>query len=312
MQASASGATRARSASRSRFSPRQRANLLWGLFFCSPAIVGLLGFTIYPIIASFYYSLNDYNALQPPSYVGLENYRQLLTADPLFYKVLGNTAFFVLGSVPLGIATAFGLALLLNLKVRGQTFYRTLFYVPTIVPFVASSVLWTWIFNTQYGIANALLAMIGIRGPGWLTDPVWSKPSLIIMSIWSVGGVMVIFLAGLQGVPQEQYEAAQLDGATAWQRLRYITIPFMSPYLLFSLVMGLIGSFQYFAQVFIMTNGGPANSTNVYAMYLFQNAFQFFKMGYASAMAWIVFVIIVICTALVFRGSAGRVYYGGH
>jgi len=191
------------------------------------------------------------------------------------------------------------------------TDFRTIFFIPSIVPLVASAVLWIWVFNPQYGLINTLLSYIGISGPGWLDDPVWSKPALIIMGLWSVGGWMVIFLAGLQNVPVEQYEAAQLDGASSWQRLVHITLPFMSPYFLFNAINGLILSFQFFLQPFVMTQGGPAESTTMYAVYLYQNAFQYYRMGYASAMGWILFVVIAIFTFILFKTSARRVYYGG-
>jgi multiple sugar transport system permease protein len=189
--------------------------------------------------------------------------------------------------------------------------FRTIFFVPSIVPLVASSVLWLWIYNPQGGLLNTLLGYVGLPGPGWISDPDWAKPALILMGVWGVGGWMVIFLAGLQGVPVEQYEAAELDGASWFRRLLHITIPFMSPYFLFSAINGLIFGFQYFAQAFVMTQGGPANATTMYALYLYQNAFQYYRMGYAAAMGWILFVIVGVCTYLFFRTSASRVYYGG-
>lgn len=298
-------------APRTRMNARERGDLLWGLIFASPAIVGLLLFVIYPVLASVYYSFTSYSVLQPPRWIGLENYRTLLTDDPLFYKTMFNTLYIALFTIPLSVIVAMGLAMLLNMKVRGQAFYRTVFYMPTIVPFVASSILWIWIYNPQYGILNAALWQVGVTGPGWISDPAWSKPALIIMNLWSVGGWMVIYLAGLQDMPQELYEAAELDGATWWDKTRNLTIPFMSPYILFSVILMLIGVFQYFTQVAVMTNGGPADSTRVYALYLYQNAFTFFRMGYASAMAWLLFVVVVILTIIIFRTSARRVYYGG-
>lgn len=282
-----------------------------GLLFCSMAIVGLLCFTAYPIIASLYFSFHDYNALQPAEWIGLENYREMFFVDERFWLSLYNTIYYVGGAVPLGVASAFLLASILNMRVGGLAYYRTIFYMPSIVPIVATSILWLWIFNPQYGILNTLLAYVGIVGPGWISDPDWSKPSLIIMSLWTVGQTVIVFLAGLQDVPQELYEAAQLDGANPLRRTWHITVPFMSPYLLFSTITGLIFGFQYFTQVFIMTNGGPAFSSTVYAMYLYQNAFQYFKMGYASAMAWILFLIVSGAAILIFRSTARRVYYGG-
>ncbi len=296
---------------RRRASRQERHNLLMGLLFAAPAILGLLLFVAYPIAASIYYSFTTYSVLQPPRWVGLENYRTLLTDDPVFYTTMWNTLVMAVFTIPLSVILAMGLAMLLNLKVSGQSFYRTIFYLPTIVPFVASSVLWLWIYNPQYGIFNSLLWYIGITGPGWLSDPAWAKPALIIMNLWGVGSWMVIYLAGLQDVPQELYEAAELDGARWWDKTWNLTIPFMSPYILFSVILMLIGVFQYFTQVAVMTNGGPADSTRVYAFYLYQNAFTYFRMGYASAMAWLLFIFVVILTAIIFRTSARRVYYGG-
>ncbi len=297
-------------ATRGRFSRREWLNLRNGLLFTAPGIIGLLWFFAYPIVASFFYSFTNYDGLHSMSWVGLGNYGNLLK-DNVFWTSLYNTAYFVVFSVPLNLLAAFLMALLLNQRwIRGLAFFRTIFFVPSIVPLVASSVLFLWIFNPQYGLINTLLSYVGITGPGWLNDPIWSKPALIIMGAWGVGGWMVIFLAGLQNVPIEQYEAAELDGASAWQRLLHITLPFMSPYFLFNAINGLILSFQYFLQPYVMTQGGPAESTTMYAVYLYQNAFQYYRMGYASAMGWILFVIIAILTYILFKSSARRVYYG--
>ncbi len=289
---------------------RNWLNLRDGLLFTAPGIIGLLWFFAYPIAASFFYSFTSYDGLHSLSWVGLSNYTNLLK-DGVFWTSLYNTAYFVLFSVPLNLLAAFLMALLLNQNwIRGLAFFRTIFFIPSIVPLIASSVLFLWIFNPQYGLINTLLSYVGINGPGWLNDPTWAKPALIIMGLWSVGGWMVIFLAGLQNVPVEQYEAAQLDGASAWQRLVHITLPFMSPYFLFNAINGLILSFQYFLQPYVMTQGGPAESTTMYAVYLYQNAFQYYRMGYASAMGWILFVIIAVLTYILFKSSARRVYYG--
>jgi multiple sugar transport system permease protein len=292
----------------------QRENLINGLLFTSPAIAGLLFLMVYPIISSLYYSFCNYSALKPPVWIGLANYKFMLQ-DRLLLQSLANTAVFAAFSVPLGIVVAFSLALLLNQKVKGLAIFRTLFYLPSIVPIVAGSVLWLWILNPDYGLINTVLRIISgghISGPGWMADPAWSKPAIILMSTWGVGGSIVIFLAGLQGVPKDLYEAAELDGASSWQSVRKITVPFMSPYLFFTLVMGLIGASQYFTQAYVMTGGqgSPANSTLFFAMYLFQNAFHFFKMGYACAMAWFLFLIILAATLLIFKTSARYVYYG--
>jgi multiple sugar transport system permease protein len=298
-------------AARRRMSREQRSQLRNGLLFATPGILGLLLFVIYPILASIYYSFTSYSILQPGRWVGLENYRELLFEDPLFYKTLGNTVYMAVFTIPLSIVFAMTLAMLLNMKVRGQSFYRTIFYLPTIVPFVASSLLWLWIFNPQYGIINALLWFVGIQGPGWLGDPNWSKPALVVMNLWGVGGWMIIYLAGLQDVPQELYEAAEIDGATWWDKTIHLTLPFMSPYILYSLILMLIGTFQFFTQPQVMTQGGPVDSTRVYALYLYDNAFRYFRMGYASAMAWLLFLVVVVLTVLIFKTSARRVYYAG-
>lgn len=293
-------------------SARARHTTLTGLLFCAPAIVGLVAFTAYPVIASLYYSFCNYSVLKPPSWIGPANYQRLAT-DELFFTSLGNTVYFAVFAVPLGIVVSFLLALLLNVGTRGLTIYRTIFYIPSIVPMVASSVLWIWLFNPQSGAVNALLKMLpGVTdAPGWLSDPAWAKPTIVLWSLWGVGNSVLIFLAGLQGVPKDLYEAAEVDGAGSWWKVRAITVPYMSPYLLFTLVMGMIGAFQFFTPAMVMTNGtgGPADSTMFYALNLFHRAFSDFKMGYACAMAWVLFVIVVIATLIVFRSSARFVYY---
>lgn len=277
-----------------------------------PSIIGLLVFMVYPIAISIYYSFCNYSGLKPPTWIGLANYKQM-THDPLIVKSIMNTLIYAIGSVPLGIAVAFFLALLLNQRVKGLAFFRTIFYLPSIVPIVASSVLWMWVMNPQYGILNGLLRLAHISGPGWMSDPLWAKPALVLMSTWGVGSSMIIFLAGLQDVPQELYEAAELDGASSFSRMRHITLPFMSPHIFFIFVMGVIGSFQYFTQAYVMTSGtgAPANSTLFYAMYLFQNAFHFFKMGYACAMAWLLFLVVLAATIIIFKTSSKHIYYQG-
>jgi multiple sugar transport system permease protein len=281
-----------------------------GLLFTSPYLVGLIFFTVYPIGASFYYSFCEYTGIKNPQWIGLENYTTLFN-DPLFRVSLYNTVYYTMFAVPLGMITALALAVLLNNQVKGLSIFRTIFYLPSIVPVVASSVLWLWLLNPQYGLINSILDFFHIRGPGWLSDPVWAKPSLILMSLWSVGGTMIIYLAALQDVPQDLLEAAELDGASSWQKIRNITLPMISPAILFTLVTGLIGSFQYFTQAYVMTAGGPVNATHFYSLYLFRNAFSYFKMGYASAQAWILFVIVLVCTVIVFKTSARWIYYGG-
>ena len=271
----------------------------------------------YPILASLAYSFTRYSVMKPPVWIGAGNYAYLVH-DKLFWKSLANTAYFAALAVPLGIVVALGLAMLLNLKVRGQALYRTFFFVPTIVPLVAGSVLWIWLFNPQNGAVNALLRPIFAwlrlgEPPGWFADPAWAKPAIVLWSIWGVGGAMMIFLAALQDVPKELLEAAEVDGARAWHRLRHVTIPFISPQILFVFIMGLIGAFQFFTPAYVMTNGtgGPVDSTLFYSLYLFNVAFADFKMGYACALAWILFVLILGLTAMIFKTSARYVYYAG-
>jgi len=288
---------------------RREATL--GYLFISPWVLGLLIFTIGPFIASLYLSFTTYSILQPGNWVGLRNYVTAFTDDRLFYKVLWNTAYYVLGSVPLRIVLAFALALLLNTSVRGLTMWRTLFYVPSITPIVATIVLWRYLLHPKFGLINYALSLVGIKAIPWLTSPIWSKPALLVMSVWWVGGNMVIFLAGLQGIPQHLYEAAELDGANAWRRLRHVTLPMMTPTIYFNLVMNLINAFQVFTQSFIMTRGGPLDSTRFYMHYLYDNAFLYFKMGYASALAWVLFVIIFALTLLTVKTSGRWVFYGG-
>jgi len=322
------------------WSQAERQRLILGLIFTGPWLFGFLVFAVYPVAASFYYSLCDYNVFTRPIFIGGANYVELITDDKLFWTSLWNTVYFMIFAIPTTMITAVVLAMLLNLNVRGQAFYRTIFFLPSIVPIVASTVLWLWILNPRYGVANKILAPISpymqwcwdhfatfliwlgaspdripeIRfPPGWLSNEHWAKPGLILMSVWGVGRGMILYLASLQEVPKELYEAAEIDGAGAWTRTRHITLPMISPILFFTLIMGMIGTFQYFTQAFIMTDGGggPNDATLFYALYLFNNAFIYFRMGYASAMAWILFVLIVACTVLTFRLTRGKVYYAG-
>lgn len=292
---------------------RQERRRLWvGLLFAFPWLVGFVSLTLYPIFASFYYSLHVYTTFgQPMRWVGLANYTELISRDKLFWISLYNTAYMVFLGVPFHILLAILLALMLNLNLRGVAIYRTVFYIPTIVPIVATSVLWLWIFNPEYGLINAGLNLLGLRGPGWLTSPVLAKPALILMGSWTIGGTLVIFLAGLQGVPQQLYEAAMIDGAGAFKRVLHVTLPMLSPVIFFNVIMGVIGGFQIFTQAFIMTQGGPLDSTLFYALYLYRNAFEYFKMPYASAMAWILFLVVSLATLIIFRTSSRYVYYEG-
>jgi multiple sugar transport system permease protein len=279
--------------------------------FITPWLVGFLLFTVGPVIASLGLSLADYSIVTPPIFRGLGNYQDLFSEDRLFGLSLYNTGYYVLLFVPLQIALSLGLALLLNQKVGGLAIYRTLFYIPSIVPIVANSILWIWILQPQWGLLNFMLSLIGIKGPLWLSSVEWSKPSLIMMSLWGSGGAMIIFLAGLQGIPQHLYEAAEIDGANPWRKFWNITIPLLTPTIFFVLVLGIIGSFQVFTQAYIMTGGGPADSTLFYMFYLYRRAFVFHNMGYASAMAWILFMIILLLTLVQFATARRWVYYEG-
>ena len=290
---------------------RQRQNTIAGLIFTSPFIVGFLVFSFYPIGASLFYSFTSYRILTPPHWIGLGNYQRMLFTDELFWTTLYNTSFFTLLSVPSGLLASFVLALALNANIRGLSIYRTVFYLPSLVPTVAVAIIWLWLFHTRYGLLNIILQWLGLPRVGWLTSPGMAKPSLAIMGLWAIGPTVIIFLASLQDVPQQLYEAAEIDGAYYLQKTVYITVPMVTPVILFNLIMGLIGSFQYFTQAYIMTNGGPVNATLMYVMYLYKNGFEYIQMGYASAMAWVLFLVILLCTAVVLRSSGRWVYYGG-
>jgi multiple sugar transport system permease protein len=292
-------------------SPIGWRNLRNGLLFISPWLIGFLCFTLFPFVASLYFSFCDYDILSPPHWIGLANYRELVTDDPYFTKALANTLYYTLFAVPLGILFSVGIALLLNMKVVAVPVYRTVYYLPSIVPVVATSVLWMWLLNPQYGLVNAALGALHLPEPGWISDPSWSKPSLVLMSLWGVGSSIVIYLAGLQDVPAELYEAAEIDGAGPWQRVRFVTLPLLSPVIFFNLVMGLIGSMQYFTQAYVMTQGGPVDSTLFYSLYLFRRAFTYLDMGYASAMAWLLFVLIMFLTVFTFKTASRWVHYAG-
>ena len=294
-----------------RMGKQARREALEGYVFILPWIIGALIFTVGPIIASFYLSLTDFEVVKPPVFRGFNNYVRLVQ-DKLFWQSLKVTSIYTFASVTLGLALSFLVALLLNQDLKAVGLFRTLYYVPNLVPAVASSMLWVWIFNPQFGLLNSLLKILfDIEGPLWLGHTKWALPSLILMSLWGVGGPMLIYLAGLQDIPTELYEAAQIDGANGWQRFIYVMIPQMTSIILFNLIMGLIGSFQVFTQSYLMTGGGPRYATLFYVLYLYQNAFRWFKMGYASAMAWVLLLIILVLTLLVFRSSALWVYYEG-
>ncbi len=290
---------------------REAKKILIGLLFISPWIVGFLWLTLYPMGASLYYSFTEYQILDQPRFVGLENFRTMLFRDRLFWVSVGNTLWYAVVSLPLGTVCGIVLAWLLNHKVRFMSIYRTIYYVPTVVPTVAAVMLWVWMLNPKVGLVNTLLGYVGIQGPGWLGDPRWAKPALVILGLWGLGGGVVIYLAGLQDIPVQLYEAASLDGANAAQMLLLVTIPLLTPTILFNVVMGLIGAFQYFAQAMVAGSfGGPLDSLLFYNLYLYRNAFGYFKMGYASGMAWLLLVFALAVTLAIFSTTGRWVQYG--
>ena len=285
---------------------------LTGYLFLSPWLIGFLAFTAWPFLQSIYLSFTRYNIVSPAKWVGIANYRMLLTQDALFYKSAWVTIKFAIVSVPLAVIAGITLALLLNINVKGITAFRTIFYLPSIVPTVATSVLFIWILNPNIGLINKSLALVGIRGPSWLNTAPWAFYSLILMSLWGVGGSMIIYLAGLKDIPVHLYEAATIDGANPVRKMWHITLPMMTPVIFFNLVMSIIGSFQYFTQAYVITpNGGPQESTYFYSLYLYNRAWKYLDMGYASAMAWMLFLVIFLMTLLVFKTQKKWVHYGG-
>jgi multiple sugar transport system permease protein len=281
----------------------------FGYLFILPWFLGFIILRFGPMLASLFLSFTEYDILSAPTFVGIENYVKMFTDDPSFWDSLRVTLTYAIFAVPIGLVLSLLIALLLNQNVPGIAVWRTIYYLPSVVSGVAVAMLWVWLFHSQFGLINMALNAIGIDGPAWLSDPDWSLTALILMSFWTIGGGMVINLAGLQGIPTELYEAASLDGANAWHRFWSVTLPMMSPVLFFNLVMGVIETFQYFTNAFVMTNGGPGRSTLFYNLYLFQNAFRFYKMGYASALAWVMLLIILVLTLGIFKSSPYWVYY---
>ena len=293
----------------------RRGELLPALLFISPWIIGFLWFQFYPIAASIYYSFTEYNIMQAPVFIGLTNYVQLFGHDDLFKKALTNTAVYTVFSVPLDLAVAFFFAVLLNRNIPGRAIFRTAFFFPYVVPSVATATLWIMLLNTQNGLMNVALNYLGLPAIPWLSSPDWAMPSLILLSVWTIGPTVVIFLAGLQDVPRELYEAAEIDGAGPLHLVRHVTIPMISPVILFNLVIGMIGALQIFAPPFIIfgskgSPGGPLNSVLMYSVQLYTVAFNQFQMGYAAAMAWIMFAIIFILSLTAMRLSNRFVHYG--
>lgn len=268
----------------------------WIGFFLLPSLVGLLIFTLLPIASSLVLSFFEWDLLTPPKFVGLSNYARL-PSDQVFREALGHTLLFIAGYLPLVLVSALAVALLLNQRLRGVAVFRTLFFIPVVSAWVAVALIWTWLFNPQYGLINYLLGFIGITGPAWLYDPSWAMPAIILTSVWKdTGFVAVMYLAGLQGIPGQLYEAAAIDGASRWHSFRFITLPLLSPVTFFALIISLINSFQVFDQVWIMTNGGPAGATTVLVEQIVRNAFSYSKMGYAAALSWVLFALVFVVT----------------
>jgi multiple sugar transport system permease protein len=286
----------------------RKQEALFGFLFILPALLGFVVFVAGPILASLYFSLTEFKIISAPRWIGMQNYVQL-ASDPLFWQSLKVTILYALLSLPVSLALSLGLAVLMNQKLKAIAFWRTVYYLPAVISGVAVAVLWRWILNPEFGLLNVLLQYLGVRGPNWLQDVRTALPSLVMISLWAVGGSMVIYLSGLQGIPTELYEAAEIDGATSWRRFWHITLPLLSPVIFFNVVIGLIGTFQWFTEPFIMTHGGPEQSTLSYMLNLYNNAFQFFKMGYASALAWVLFVLVLLLTIAVFRSSPMWVHY---
>jgi multiple sugar transport system permease protein len=298
---------------RHKMGPLARHEARTGLLFVLPWLVGLVVFTAYPVIYSFYLSFTSYNIIQDPRWIGLENYRTMLDVDPLFWTAVKNSAYFAVISVPLRLIIAFLLALMLAIETRFMGVYRTLFYLPALVPPVAGTIIFMLLFDPRAGLINRFIGIFGVEPIAWLLDPQWSKPALIILSLWTLGADSLIFLAGLKDVPADIMDAAAVDGAGWFRRLLNITLPLITPVILFNLVMGIIGSFQIFAQALIIggTNGDPLDSTLMYMVLLYKNAFRYFSMGYASAMAVVLFIGVLALTLVIFRTSRYWVFYEG-
>lgn len=300
--------------------PGERRESAWFYLMIFPWLFGFFTLTVYPMVASIYYSFTNWNMFQTAKYVGVQNYAKLFS-NSTFYTALYNTFYYALLYVPLSMIISLFLAWLLNRNIRGRRIYRTLFYIPTLVPVVVSALIFMWILAPE-GILNRLLAMLNIQGPAWFYDAKWSKPGLIIMSLWGLGTGFVLLLSGMQGIPKELYEACYLDGATAWHEFRYITMPMLSPMILYNLVMNIISALQIFTQPYVLGSqngmpgrtglgGGVENSFLSMVQLLYNQAFKQYKMGYASALAWVLFIIILLLTMLVMKSSAAWTYYEG-
>lgn len=304
--------------------PRPRARLtlrrrrfVWGLVFVSPWLIGTLGLVVGPMALSLYYSFTNYDIVGGSQYVGLSNYQQLYN-DPEFRQALGNTLYLVVVMVPSSLLASLGYALLLNLPVYGQRMFRTILYLPQMVPTVASAILWIWVLNPRYGLVNTILGWFHILGPLWLSSISWSKPAIVLINVWGIGGAAIIFLAGLQGISPALLDAAKVDGANLWARFRHVTLPALSPLILFNAIMGILGAMQYFTQAFVMGGGdtggtsiGIGNSLQFAVVYLYEVAFADLRVGYASAMGWVLFLMMLVAIAIVLKLSVRWVFYEG-
>jgi multiple sugar transport system permease protein len=288
----------------------KRQRRFWGFVFALPVVLGTVVFNVWPAIYSFLLSLTDWDLIGSRNFIGLENFRYMFAEDDLFYTTLLNNAYFAFGSIPFAMAAGLGLALLVNRRVPGTNFFRTSYFIPVIASEVAVAMIWKWIYNGEFGLLNMFLGVFGVRGPEWLYNKVAAMPAVIIVSIWrSMGYNMILFLAGLQNIPGEYYEAARIDGAGGWACFKKITLPLLSPVTFFVSVISIINSFQVFGLLYVMTDGGPGYSTTVYVYYLYQNAFRLFKMGYASALAFFLFALIMLMTLFQWRMSKHWVHY---
>lgn len=291
------------------FKSYKNEDTITGWVMASPWIIGFLVFFIGPMISSLGLSFMEWDLISPPAFVGFDNYVEMFLGDPLAMHSLKITLILAFFSIPINIVIGLAIAMLLNTEIKGLAIFRTIYYLPAVLAGVAVALLWRWIFSSEFGLLNLGLSLIGIDGPAWLSDKTTALPSFVIMRVWGVGAMMVIYLAGLQSIPTEYYEAAKIDGANWLQRTFKITLPLLTPTIFFQLIVGLIFTMQIFTEPMMMTNGGPANATLFYILYLYRQAFQYFNMGYASALAWLFFLVVLLLTLLVFRSARGWVYY---
>ncbi len=294
-------------------SPLRRQEARAGLLFILPWLMFLIVFAAYPVLGTFYLAFTEYSILEPPKWVGLQNFRTMFTEDPAFWTAVRNSTYYAVLSVPLRLLLALALAMLMNMGVRGIAVYRVVFYLPALVPPIAATIIFILMFTPNAGPINVMIEAVGLSAPNWLSDPRWSKPALIILSLWPLGVETLVFLAGLKEIPQDYLDAAALDGAGSWQRFKSITLPILSPVVLFNLVIGVIYSFQVFGQALVIggTTGSPLESTLMYVVHIYSNAFRYFSMGYAAALSVVLFLAVVLMTLLVFSTAKRWVHYEG-